>query len=180
MNLEFDSLKSRLGVFGLIVVILSFAYMPALQGYFLYLDDYNLWTIKDVGSCEGWYASNFAKELGRPLLNPLICAYSQPIDSINDAKPVRFVGILLLALIIVLLSRVLRSNSSSAVNSLLAAFAIATLPPSQVTINGIILQVQIITILLAIAAYFLAMKGANCLIKYGKIFNIYSFISIAV
>jgi len=179
MQSEFESLRSRLAIWGLLVVSLSFAYMPALQGYFLNMDDYNLWTIKDAGACRGFYAWDFAIELGRPLCNYLICALAYSLDSIKDANSVRFVGILMLASVAYIISRLLRSESSNAVNSLLAALAITTLPSFQVNIGSIVLQIQLVTILMAIAAYYLAFKGSLQFIKDKKALNKYSFIAIA-
>ena len=158
-----ESISSRLIIFALIVVILSFAYMPLLQGNFLYWDDYNLWGIKEKGDCAGYYGSRFVVELGRPMMNHIFCTTTIFLDTINDASTIRFAGILFLSLLVYLISRLLRSQSNSEINSVLVPLIIATLPAFQITVGAITLQSFTISCLFAVAAFFVAKKGATYL-----------------
>ena len=176
---ETGGIKSKLTVYGLIVLALSVAYLPLLQGDFLYREDYNLWTTKVAGTCKGWYAYSWLGELGRPLLPWLFCAYSHSIDSLNDTQTTRFFGILLLALLVYLVSRALRSHLSNGANSTLVALTIATLPAIQILQGNITGQPLLIAVLLSVFAFLSAMKGSDHIEENWRgALNKYSFFAI--
>lgn len=81
-----NQMPPRLLVFGGLVLWLSLIYMPVYQGYYLYMDDYNAWTIGATGRCDSFYAFQFGKDLGRPLLNYVNCILALPIQHISDVR----------------------------------------------------------------------------------------------
>ena len=148
----------NLFVFVVFVFFSFIAYFPAIHGYYLLGDDLNLWTMNANKDCNSFYAYQYLSDMGRPFFNLLTCAYGNFIDSIFDARYVRGLSICFTALFGYIVYQCLCYTPINRLHSFLLSIAILTLPPYQISVNGIVYQAYIISGLLSVGAFYIALN----------------------
>jgi len=156
-----DDWRSQAPIFFALFLFLFLAYMPAVQGDYLYGETYNLWTTKAGGKCDSFYAFKFYQRLGRPLLGWFICPSAFFIDSHQDANFVRFVGILFLAAMSYLFYLCLRYAAVKKIHAFLVALTLGTLPAYQLAVTSVVHQILLLAALISGFSFMAALKVAR-------------------
>lgn len=142
------------------LVLFSLIYMPVLQGYYVYHDDY--WGIAwDKISCSDYQISKVMNELGRFVGGYLTCYIWMFVDTINEARGARFVNVLLLSALAFTTYLWLCKNQTDRVHALLLSVMIYTLPTFQSLVSIVNGIMHFIGLLLSMASILLAYKALS-------------------
>ena len=158
---ERDSTKTKVLIFLLILALLSLAYMPALQGYFVHHDDWYFWSMKEKWVPRYHPVSRFLRtQCGRPVAPVLMVALGSIIDELKDANLARFITVTQLSLLAFLVYWWLRKHGFERLHALLLVIAAYTLPAFQSGVGTISNSHHVTACLFAFGATILAWQGA--------------------
>lgn len=128
-------LARHVAVFGGILLALSFVYLPALQAYYAYHDDFYLWAWSRK-TFSSFPVYNFLKiNCGRPLGAVLLCTYGLLIETVSDANLVRFLTVVNISITGLILYIWLRRHSLNAMHSFLLILSVFALPAYQLIVG---------------------------------------------
>lgn len=158
-------------IFFIILFVFFLTYMPIIQGYYVHHDDNYYWAW-GYGECSSWPTAGFSKYYtGRPFGAYIICSFGwlfkalQGSGAINmgmeSANYIRGIGIVSVSVLAYLFFIWLRQNSLKMFHSLLLVVCIFTLPPFQSMLATISNIQNVITTVLTVVAFFIAMKSVN-------------------
>lgn len=158
---QHDGAKAKVVTFLVILVLLLLAYMPVLQGYYVYHDDYAIW-LWDRESCRSYPTAGFLRNTcGRPLAQYYLGAQGWLIDGPADANGVRFGTVLLLGSLGLLITQWLGKHQVPRLYAIPFAVAALTLPAFQTGVAYLSNFHQIAVWLFAFAAAGLAWRGSS-------------------
>ncbi len=161
-----------------IFTVLFFTYLPIIQGYYLFGEDYHIVNMVN-GKCDSFYGYNFLiNQTNRPLLLYSFCAYSYILNTISDANFIRSISVLIQSGSAFVLYLCFRHSKINIVHSVLLAVIIVVLPAFQTSMVIVSGQPLIVSALLSILAGFFALRWVN-IEKEGRshLFNRYSVIA---
>jgi len=180
----YSNKSSWLLFFGLSLFVFL-TYLPLLQSYFVWNDDYYIYTMTK-GVCSSWRQHHFLTyQIGRPLLSFLFCWQTFFTKTLQDANLVRAITIFYICIIAYLLYLWLNIHFKNKKHSILLSLIIVTLPPFQVFASNIGCQAVAISILLTIGSAIIIYKYAfDYIDKKGnnikKYFNKYSITAVVM
>ncbi|MBM3282678.1 hypothetical protein FJY90_00355 [Candidatus Gottesmanbacteria bacterium] len=155
--------KYKLNIIWLVIIWIGVmaAYLPVIQGHYMYHDDYyrfamdkwKLWTHPQF--------IGYVKEYGRPLGIIVKGAYFSLIDNVNEANYVRFINLLMTSILAFLIYLWLKKINMKDTIAGLFSIMVITLPPFQTPAAMIANHHHIISAILSSIAFILAFRYAN-------------------
>lgn len=150
--------KHGLLTFSGILILFTVIYLPVLQGYYVYHDDY--WGMAwNKLSCSDYKISKIMNELGRFIGGYLTCYVWMFVNTLSDARLARFINIFLLSILAFTTYLWLCKNRIDRVPSLLLSIMIYTLPTFQSLVSIVNGIMHFLGLLLSIASVLLAYKA---------------------
>jgi hypothetical protein len=146
-------------LFGSILILLSVAYWPILQGYFVYNDDCLVWSMEGGCTTHPQFYVLFA--IARPLCAFLECPLWLFVKTVRDLNIVRCLNVFMLSVSACLFCTWLQKHTIPRIQALLVTVAIFMLPAFQVGVLMIFCFTHLVALLASIGAGFTAYKGAN-------------------
>lgn len=142
--------------FCLFLIFLCLAFWPAISSNYVYHDD-ALFFLKTPTRLEAPGAFTNLRN-GRFIGSHLYIGIGFLINSVNDLKSVRLLGVMIIALCAFLFFLWLRKKSFSNINSFLISLSAFTLPSFQVAASQTAMTYQPLAILFAVGAFFAAYR----------------------
>ncbi|MDP8264472.1 MAG: hypothetical protein P9M12_03215 [Candidatus Aceula lacicola] len=141
----------RVIIFSLFLIFLCIAFWPAISSYYAYHDDV-IFFLRTSTRPEA-PGTLFNLSIGRFIGAHLYMAMGFLINSIDDLKGVRFLGVVNLAFCALILFFWLRKKFFSSRNAFLLSLAVFTLPSFQIAVSQTAMTYQPVSILFAIGAF---------------------------
>jgi len=154
-------------VFGAILLALSCAYMPVLQGYYAHHDDFLLWRWQRDGFADHPVAGFLRNECGRPIAPYLLSLHGRYVTTLRSANVARFASLVNLAMLAFLTQWWLRKHGVGKLHAILFVIAAAMLPAYQSGVGTISNGHQIAACLMAFVGTILAWKASELIYSLG-------------
>lgn len=159
-GMERDTWKVKAVIFLGILVLLFGAYMPVLQGYYVYHDDWYYWNMTKWEPRSHPVAEFLTKTCGRPVTPFLVCYHGSLFDDLEGANAARSITVVLVSVLAFLVYTWLRRGAFCREHALLLVIGMYTLPAFQVVIGTVCNSHLVIACLVALAGAALARRGS--------------------